>query len=88
MCHIFSSVNIGLYSINAFRQRPFLSTGKFLMNHIKMLSNINDALGKPQFRCTTLQCKRVQYQSVEKVNGTGVGVICSGKNALKHLLLL
>ena len=76
---LFYSVNIGLYSINALRQRPFLSTGKYLNNYVNMVSNISGAWPNASSRCTTLHCDIVQSQTVEKVSGSGVGVICLGK---------
>ena len=70
------STHNGLFSINALRQRPFLSNGAL----IDAPYDITDGWDKPDLRCTTIGCspptpKLIPMQSTD----SGVGVVCAGK---------
>ena len=65
----------GLYSINALRQRPFLSNGA----HVKGLYDVSDGWTKPDFRCTFLNCTPPIGKTVQtSTSQNGLGVVCAG----------
>ena len=73
---LFFRLNVGWYSINAFRERPFTSIGSLLNTNV----NITNQIGNPTLRCTALNFERLNSTFVQmNTTETGVGVVCLGK---------
>jgi hypothetical protein len=70
-----SRIHNGLYSINALRQRPFLSNG----GHLAVPVEVVDGWEKPELRCTTFVCKTPTH-TVEPMATTEkeLGIACLG----------
>ena len=70
-------LNAGLYSINAFRQRPFTSVGT---RSLLEPSGIQSALNFSTYRCTFLNITNIGSTVSETTDvSPGVGVVCAGE---------
>ena len=72
---LFFRLNVGWYSINAFRERPFTSIGSLLNTNV----NITNQMANPTLRCTALNFERLNSTFVQmNTTENGVGVVCLG----------
>ena len=77
LTYFYFRLNAGLYSINAFRQRPFTSVGT---RSLIEPSGIQSALSFPTYRCTFLNISNIGSTVAETTDvSPGVGVVCAGE---------